>query len=88
MNECEEVDEQYSLPYELPTFHKWNQFAKFYHPLMAGSIDGTDVVAHDKAIIRAAKSKYTPNKKVSNSRKWGMLEQSPFSLGGTYLKNL
>lgn len=66
MNECDEVDEQCSLPYDLPTFQKWEQFPKFYHPLMAGSIDGTDIVAHDRAIIRASKSKYSPNKRVSN----------------------
>lgn len=65
MDEYEEVDEKYKLPYELPTFHKWDQYAKFYHPLMAGSIDGTDVVAHDRAVLRAHKSRYTPNKKVS-----------------------
>ncbi|XP_065670286.1 U11/U12 small nuclear ribonucleoprotein 35 kDa protein [Hydra vulgaris] len=53
------------LPYELPTFDNWSPIATFYHPLMAGSIDGTDTVPHDKAVIRASKSVYKPNKKVT-----------------------
>ena len=54
-----------SLPYELPTYYKWEQRATFYHPMMAGSIDGTDVVPHDRAVWRAMRSKYKPNKRVS-----------------------
>lgn len=53
-----------SLPYKIPTFDDWNTHAQFYHPLMAGSIDGTDIIPHDKAVIRACRSKYRPNKKV------------------------
>ena len=53
------------LPYELPTFDNWSPIATFYHPLMAGSIDGTDTMPHDKAVIRASKSLYKPNKKVN-----------------------
>jgi len=52
------------LPYELPTSYKWHQHATFYHPMMAGSIDGTDVVPHDRAIVRAMNAKYKPNKQV------------------------
>jgi len=66
----EEEETEFSVPYELPTYYKWEQHAKFYHPLMAGSIDGTDKLPHDKAIVRATKSKYKPNKKVS-SFFWG-----------------
>ncbi|CAF3608386.1 unnamed protein product, partial [Rotaria sp. Silwood2] len=33
---------------------------EFYDPQMSGSIDGTDLIPHDKAIIRAYKSKYKP----------------------------
>ena len=29
----------------------------YYDPLMAGSIDGTDKVAHDRGVIRALTSK-------------------------------
>ncbi|KAF8561323.1 hypothetical protein P879_06919 [Paragonimus westermani] len=32
----------------------------FYNPIMAGSIDGTDVTPHDRAIIRALSSGYKP----------------------------
>ena len=53
-----------SLPYEVPTHDNWSDLARFYHPLMAGSIDGTDLVPHDKAVTRAVRSTYKPNKKV------------------------
>lgn len=32
----------------------------FYDPQMSASIDGTDLVPHDRAVIRAYRSKYTP----------------------------
>ncbi|KAK7492638.1 hypothetical protein BaRGS_00016117 [Batillaria attramentaria] len=35
---------------------------KFYNPLMAGSIDGTDTEPHDRAISRALAASYKPNK--------------------------
>lgn len=35
---------------------------KVYRPLQAGSLDGTGVVPHDRALIRASKAKYTPEK--------------------------
>ena len=54
-----------SLPYEVPTFEHWSPTAVRYHPLQAGSIDGTDVFPHDKAIRRALSASYRPNKKVS-----------------------
>lgn len=44
-------------PYEVPTYHNWSQLARFYHPLQAGSIDGTDLVPHDKAVWRAMHAK-------------------------------
>lgn len=58
----ESVTEQVTttdLGYEIPTWDNWSPLAKFYHPLQAGSIDGTDTVPHDKAVIRAMLSKYT-----------------------------
>ena len=58
-----------SLPYDLPTCDRWNSIARFYHPLMAGSIDGTDIIPHDKAVVRAIRSTYRPNRKVSSRKK-------------------
>ena len=43
--------------YEIPTWNNWTPLAKFYHPLQAGSIDGTDTAPHDKAVSRAMVSK-------------------------------
>lgn len=34
--------------------------AIIYDPLKAGSIDGTDTVAHDKAVARALNAVYVP----------------------------
>ena len=39
-------------------------FTNSYDPLIAGSIDGTDTVPHDRGIYRALNSKYLPNKLV------------------------
>ncbi|XP_068739038.1 U11/U12 small nuclear ribonucleoprotein 35 kDa protein-like [Montipora capricornis] len=50
--------------YEIPTWSNWSPLAKFYHPLQAGSIDGTDTEAHDRAVSRAMLAKYKPNKRV------------------------
>lgn len=50
--------------YEIPTWNNWSPLAKFYHPLQAGSIDGTDTAPHDKAVSRAMGIKYKPNKRV------------------------
>lgn len=35
-----------------------------YDPLKCGSIDGTDIIPHDKGIIRAMNARYKPNEKV------------------------
>lgn len=43
----------------------WNPVPLSYDPLKAGSIDGTDDIAHDKGIIRAINSTYKPNKGVN-----------------------
>lgn len=51
--------------YEIPTWNNWSPLAKFYHPLQAGSIDGTDTAPHDRAVTRALDAKYKPNKRVS-----------------------
>ncbi|XP_061817641.1 U11/U12 small nuclear ribonucleoprotein 35 kDa protein [Nerophis lumbriciformis] len=42
----------------------WNPIAKVYEPLKAGSIDGTDVEPHDRAVWRAMCARYKPNKGV------------------------
>lgn len=42
----------------------WNPIAKVYDPLKAGSIDGTDVEPHDRAVWRAMGVRYKPNKGV------------------------
>lgn len=38
----------------------WSPYAKVYDPLKAGSIDGTDMEPHDKAISRAIQAHYEP----------------------------
>lgn len=43
---------------------KWSKYAKVYDPIKIGSIDGTDIEPHDKAIERALYSKYVPNRHV------------------------
>ncbi|XP_069475778.1 U11/U12 small nuclear ribonucleoprotein 35 kDa protein [Ambystoma mexicanum] len=43
----------------------WTPIAVEYHPLKAGSIDGTDEEPHDRAVSRALASRYVPNKGVS-----------------------
>ncbi|CAG5873857.1 U11/U12 small nuclear ribonucleoprotein 35 kDa protein [Menidia menidia] len=42
----------------------WCPIAKVYDPLKAGSIDGTDVEPHDRAVWRAMCARYKPNKGV------------------------
>uniref|UniRef100_A0A1A8RUS0 U11/U12 small nuclear ribonucleoprotein 35 kDa protein n=2 Tax=Nothobranchius TaxID=28779 RepID=A0A1A8RUS0_9TELE len=42
----------------------WCPLAKQYDPLIAGSIDGTDVEPHDRAIWRAMFARYKPNRGV------------------------
>ncbi|XP_072231587.1 U11/U12 small nuclear ribonucleoprotein 35 kDa protein [Leuresthes tenuis] len=42
----------------------WCPIAKAYNPLKAGSIDGTDVEPHDRAVWRAMCARYKPNKGV------------------------
>ena len=51
--------------YPIPTFEKWSPTALFYHPLKAGSIDGTDLYPHDKGVLRAMRSEYRANKRVN-----------------------
>ena len=36
-------------------------FAEDYHPIRNGSIDGTDVIPHDKGLIRAMRTKFDPS---------------------------
>ena len=42
----------------------WSPVPREYNALKAGSIDGTDVDPHDRAIFRAMNAKYKPNKDV------------------------
>ena len=42
----------------------WSAVPREYDALKAGSIDGTDVDPHDRAIFRAMTAKYKPNKDV------------------------
>jgi len=42
----------------------WSPFASEYDPVRCGSIDGTDVIPHDRAIVRAMSVDYRPNKGV------------------------
>lgn len=47
----------------------WHPRARVYHPLTAGSIDGTDTRPHDKAIERAMKASYVPPSPASDARR-------------------
>ena len=51
------AEEDIKLPYKLPSFHDWQPHATFYHPMYAGSIDGTDLYPHDRAVVRAILSR-------------------------------
>lgn len=42
----------------------WYSRAITYDPLKVGSIDGTDVEPHDRAVVRALDAQYKPNHKV------------------------
>lgn len=44
--------------------HNWSPYAKVYDPIKIGSIDGTDVEPHDRAIVRAINAEYRPNRHV------------------------
>lgn len=44
---------------------EWSPVAKVYDPLRAGSIDGTDVEPHDRAVWRGMLARYQPNKGVT-----------------------
>ncbi|KAJ8932183.1 hypothetical protein NQ318_007468 [Aromia moschata] len=50
-----------------PKTEFWSRYAKVYDPIKVGSIDGTDVEPHDKAIERAINSKYVPNRHVKGN---------------------
>ncbi|XP_057668478.1 U11/U12 small nuclear ribonucleoprotein 35 kDa protein-like [Diorhabda carinulata] len=43
---------------------EWSKYAKYYDPIKIGSIDGTDTEPHDRAIERAIRSTYVPNRHV------------------------
>ncbi|XP_065118866.1 U11/U12 small nuclear ribonucleoprotein 35 kDa protein [Paramisgurnus dabryanus] len=45
--------------------NEWSPVARVYDALKAGSIDGTDVEPHDKAVWRAMMARYKPNKGVT-----------------------
>ncbi|KAK9700748.1 hypothetical protein QE152_g31050 [Popillia japonica] len=63
----------------------WSKYAKHYDPLKIGSIDGTDIEPHDRAIIRAINSEYTPNKHVKDFECERLLKGwKPRRLGGGF----
>ncbi|XP_048005501.1 U11/U12 small nuclear ribonucleoprotein 35 kDa protein-like [Leguminivora glycinivorella] len=43
---------------------KFQRYATEYDPVKIGSIDGTDTIPHDRAILFALDSEYVPNKSV------------------------
>ncbi|CAL8268029.1 unnamed protein product [Merluccius merluccius] len=45
--------------------NEWSPIASVYNPLKAGSIDGTDLEPHDRAVWRAMCARYRPNKGVT-----------------------
>lgn len=45
-----------------PQIKEWYPHCVVYDPIQAGSIDGTDTIPHDKAIIRACNATYRPPK--------------------------
>ncbi|XP_006640297.3 U11/U12 small nuclear ribonucleoprotein 35 kDa protein isoform X1 [Lepisosteus oculatus] len=49
---------------ERKRMNDWTPVATVYDPLKAGSIDGTDVEPHDRAVWRAMVARYVPNKGV------------------------
>ncbi|XP_011297892.1 U11/U12 small nuclear ribonucleoprotein 35 kDa protein [Fopius arisanus] len=51
---------------DISVLKNWSAYAKEYDPLKAGSIDGTDTVAHDRAITRAINSHYEPPKSLKS----------------------
>ncbi|XP_063836688.1 U11/U12 small nuclear ribonucleoprotein 35 kDa protein-like [Ostrinia nubilalis] len=46
----------------------FQKYAVEYNPIKIGSIDGTDTEPHDRAIVRALNSEYTPNKLVQGDQ--------------------
>ncbi|XP_033118028.1 U11/U12 small nuclear ribonucleoprotein 35 kDa protein-like [Anneissia japonica] len=46
---------------------QWSAIALVYNPLKAGSIDGTDERPHDRAVERALKARYNPDKSLKSS---------------------
>ncbi|KAJ8395631.1 hypothetical protein AAFF_G00031120 [Aldrovandia affinis] len=62
---CGSCRSQYLIhTFECFIMSDWSPVAKVYDPLKAGSIDGTDVEPHDRAIWRAMVARYVPNKGV------------------------
>ncbi|KAF9412673.1 hypothetical protein HW555_008881 [Spodoptera exigua] len=47
--------------------YQFQKYAFEYDPIKVGSIDGTDTEPHDRAIVRALQSEYTPNKLVKGN---------------------
>uniref|UniRef100_A0A1B0C831 U11/U12 small nuclear ribonucleoprotein 35 kDa protein n=2 Tax=Lutzomyia longipalpis TaxID=7200 RepID=A0A1B0C831_LUTLO len=50
-----------------PSTSRFKKYADEYDPIVVGSIDGQDTTPHDRALMRAAKSTYRPNCKVSGN---------------------
>uniref|UniRef100_A0A8D8YKH9 U11/U12 small nuclear ribonucleoprotein 35 kDa protein n=1 Tax=Cacopsylla melanoneura TaxID=428564 RepID=A0A8D8YKH9_9HEMI len=52
-----------------PIVKDWYPYCVVYDPIQVGSIDGTDTIPHDRAIIRALNSTYTPNNSLKTDPK-------------------
>uniref|UniRef100_A0A182Y1W6 U11/U12 small nuclear ribonucleoprotein 35 kDa protein n=1 Tax=Anopheles stephensi TaxID=30069 RepID=A0A182Y1W6_ANOST len=51
-----------------PKTKRWSKYVRdVYDPVQVGSIDGTDQVPHDRALVRAMNSNYRPNRKVKGN---------------------
>uniref|UniRef100_A0A182SGS3 U11/U12 small nuclear ribonucleoprotein 35 kDa protein n=1 Tax=Anopheles maculatus TaxID=74869 RepID=A0A182SGS3_9DIPT len=51
-----------------PKTKRWSKYVRdVYDPVQVGSIDGTDQVPHDRALVRAINSIYRPNRKVKGN---------------------
>lgn len=48
-------------------FIEFKKYATEYDPIKIGSIDGTDMEPHDRAILRALRSEFIPNKSIKGN---------------------
>ncbi|KAI0978073.1 hypothetical protein GJ496_004813, partial [Pomphorhynchus laevis] len=68
----------------------WNRHcfdAGLYDPLAAGSIDGSDTIPHDKAIVRAMKATYQPKCHKSDKNRTLFIGRIPNDLSDETIKS-